>query len=568
MLNNLTNFFNIITNKMIKKVPEANDLIPLGTRDSRYGGKYKPTAITVQDFINSISSEGAVTLTKAELDILILSNSLVLGQSYLITNADPTLYGGTSILVQAISTNKLSLAGEGIFYTPKYTTENSRGIWDLVPYLFDIESFNYGADITFSGTVTQDSTTGNGTGFSATVDISDGYFTVNPNIVTYGQGYVSGDLVTILGSQIGGIDGVDDLVFNISNAVDYQIGGVTFWGGRAWTNLTGLIGASINKYTLNSDWEIIPFNTTNYKISVDAIHYDYSNDRIIKREDRLGNVVSTNNDNINNLIGNNSHPIRDFQWGNKGTNLGIGYEYGCVGNKVIDSLFECINFRVSRCSFNTITAGSSVVDNTIFNNFYKNSIESGGVINNTTGNFSNNKVFNSYILDNIFSSQFSSIRDNNLSVNSGFYGNISILGSGISGNILTSSCYIESNTGSTLSIQDNQLTLKSSISYNAIDYGYIDANFLNGSQIQYTNISNGIGIAGNQFIKAAFSSIIFSQALERLIVNHAYISNADLSLATVIYSQYTKTISINEAGENKLSYINAANVLIITDITA
>lgn len=54
MLNNLTNFWNIITTKMIKKVPEASDLISLGTRDSRYGGKYKSTAITVADFVNSI----------------------------------------------------------------------------------------------------------------------------------------------------------------------------------------------------------------------------------------------------------------------------------------------------------------------------------------------------------------------------------------------------------------------------------------------------------------------------------------------------------------------------------
>ena len=54
MLNNLTNFFNIITNRMIKKVPEDTDLIALGTRDIRYGGKYKPTAITVADFIDSI----------------------------------------------------------------------------------------------------------------------------------------------------------------------------------------------------------------------------------------------------------------------------------------------------------------------------------------------------------------------------------------------------------------------------------------------------------------------------------------------------------------------------------
>ena len=36
MLNNFTNFFNLITNKMIKKVPEATDLVALGTNDARY----------------------------------------------------------------------------------------------------------------------------------------------------------------------------------------------------------------------------------------------------------------------------------------------------------------------------------------------------------------------------------------------------------------------------------------------------------------------------------------------------------------------------------------------------
>jgi hypothetical protein len=55
MLNNLTNFFNIITGRMIKKVPENSDLIPLGTRDIRYGGSYKPTAISVEDFVAALS---------------------------------------------------------------------------------------------------------------------------------------------------------------------------------------------------------------------------------------------------------------------------------------------------------------------------------------------------------------------------------------------------------------------------------------------------------------------------------------------------------------------------------
>lgn len=49
MLNNLTNFFNLITNRMIKKVPEATDLVALGTNDPRYYGNYKPTAITYAD---------------------------------------------------------------------------------------------------------------------------------------------------------------------------------------------------------------------------------------------------------------------------------------------------------------------------------------------------------------------------------------------------------------------------------------------------------------------------------------------------------------------------------------
>lgn len=49
MLNNLTNFFNLITHKMIKKVPESTDLVALGTNDPRYYGNYKPTAITYAD---------------------------------------------------------------------------------------------------------------------------------------------------------------------------------------------------------------------------------------------------------------------------------------------------------------------------------------------------------------------------------------------------------------------------------------------------------------------------------------------------------------------------------------
>ena len=54
MLNNLTNFFNLIRGRKIKTTPDGSDLIPLGTRDPRFDGSYQPTAITVDDFVASL----------------------------------------------------------------------------------------------------------------------------------------------------------------------------------------------------------------------------------------------------------------------------------------------------------------------------------------------------------------------------------------------------------------------------------------------------------------------------------------------------------------------------------
>ena len=64
MLNNLTNFFNLIRGKMMKTTPEPDDLIILGTKDSRYNGGYKPTGITVSDFTSSLQPDRLVAGTK------------------------------------------------------------------------------------------------------------------------------------------------------------------------------------------------------------------------------------------------------------------------------------------------------------------------------------------------------------------------------------------------------------------------------------------------------------------------------------------------------------------------
>jgi len=117
MLNNLTNFWNIITTKMIKKVPEASDLISLGTRDSRYGGKYKSTAITVADFVNSIPAPP------------IGVQSVVAGTNVTVNNVDPlnpivnslpdgvqSIVAGTNVTVNNTDPSNpiVSATGEGL----------------------------------------------------------------------------------------------------------------------------------------------------------------------------------------------------------------------------------------------------------------------------------------------------------------------------------------------------------------------------------------------------------------------------------------------------------------------
>jgi hypothetical protein len=49
MLNNLTNFFNLIIGRKIKTSLDSTDLIAIGTRDARFTGNYQPTAIQFGD---------------------------------------------------------------------------------------------------------------------------------------------------------------------------------------------------------------------------------------------------------------------------------------------------------------------------------------------------------------------------------------------------------------------------------------------------------------------------------------------------------------------------------------
>jgi hypothetical protein len=79
MLNNITNFFNLIKSKRIKTELESEDLIAIGTRQSKSKGDYKPTAIQFSDLqaqlggggitLTTVGTTGASTLVGSTLNI-------------------------------------------------------------------------------------------------------------------------------------------------------------------------------------------------------------------------------------------------------------------------------------------------------------------------------------------------------------------------------------------------------------------------------------------------------------------------------------------------------------------
>lgn len=102
------------------------------------GATVSLTKLTLQQmdenfiFLQNLIS-GLTPLTVSEVVDLKNNSQIVIGQAYLITDADPTLYGsdspfnfgdGTNIILRGISENSFSSNGYGKFYNPKYSDYN------------------------------------------------------------------------------------------------------------------------------------------------------------------------------------------------------------------------------------------------------------------------------------------------------------------------------------------------------------------------------------------------------------------------------------------------------------
>ena len=367
----------------------------------------------VQDHSSGGGGASVTTITKSNLDTLVNNNNLSVGSIYKITGVDPTLYDdgttqGTTIYLEALTTNKLSLEGDGLFYVPKYNQAiEEYGIWSNRS--------------TWAATANTGTFQGN-ENITANNNATGQLFTnLDANLFISTGGYWT-TATSITGDNSGATATITDIVLK-----SYDIGDKVIWGGYSWTNLMGYVGSNVNSLVMDFEWSKDVYDLNNYNLVLDIIHYDFDNDTIIYRADVSGNVVDSSKANIDYwslYYEYDGNPINVFQWGNNAQFDINNYEIIGVGNNIIENSYcQNINFSGSGFYSNSLSGGSYFNYNILSSRsyFYYNSLSS-------RSGFS----YNSLSSDSYFQS-------NSLSSDSGFYYNSLSGGGSFYSNTLSSS---------------------------------------------------------------------------------------------------------------------------------
>ena len=230
-----------------------------------------------------------VEITRAELLTAIDDEELVPGAFYKIsgvaTGSDEILLqeGGTTIILQAITSSLLSSKGFGLFWNPNYDTID---VWDntfdlemaagVTGPFFDMEELlNCEAP---SNVILRP----NVYDTSAIVSLSDysasDFFTDPAN---YPIPFISDNT------------GIEGEFVSANYTSSYTVGGFAIWGGRVWGNLSGNIGSVVDEFELNEeDWQLVPFaEGPCYNLVIDEIEYDVANNNIAYRRDAKNNIT-------------------------------------------------------------------------------------------------------------------------------------------------------------------------------------------------------------------------------------------------------------------------------------
>lgn len=549
--------------------------------------------LNLEDIIPG-GSGGASSVTKAEIDVLISSNALVPGSIYIISGVDVPLYGGTTVILKAATTNKLELAGHGIFYNPKYlnsqlTPNNGYGIWS-----------NY-ITLTFSnvvGTFNNDESITANNGATA-IYLAEGFLE-----------WVSGDwsaATSVTGSYYGG-------TANVTGGVSpsYAIGQDVIWGGKHWTNISGNVGTAVDKYTLSSaDWTAIPFNDVDYNVEVDIIHYDYIHDMIVRRKDRYDNDVDGNFQVFDEFASPNGYsfgnPIKDFQWGNypDDWNTNDYWYLGVQSNYVKDSYLDCINFIGEYLWNNTLIEksymnnnktdtrvliennnlkGASFIDENVcnFGGFYNLELSDYSRVSNnflSLGQIGESRLKKSRIDSNAISGRvfIGNIRYCDLDDDSFIENNKLIAGCDISSVKLTNQSSIRDNivdaTSGGSGINRVVLNIASKIAGNNLSGANISFVSLNSSTLLQNTIL-GLGssiqdlVLNNVVFDFSSSGTLTGKSIGNITGQYANTSAFNISAATIIYGNYPKQLLKNSAGTTRLGYYNNSDVFTIVNVNA
>jgi hypothetical protein len=522
-------------------------------------------------------------------DILTIDNTHLGGTgsgfSYTVSERDFFLFNetylGTTIYLQALTTNTLTKEGYGEFWNPKYIEDendanDNKGIYTNV--------FAWDLSVT-SGTFNRNE---NWTADNGATGTFVGTINTNKFVV------LSGDPTTIT-SIIGDETGATGNVFGLTTQPGYSTGTKVLWGGYSWINLNGNLGKKIDLLTLDEEWFKNGYNSTDYNKVYDVIEYDYENDWIQRRyEVKSGNDVSNtyiNHQAFNSAYGLNNS-ISVFMFGNESV---------VYVNIIKDSYFESVDFNGAELVYNKFTGNSKFYDNIYDGSsiVYKNNVDNSNILgnnilfgssitenivsysseisgnclynnstitNNTLNNESsinNNDVINSSVLANYLedSNQLlnklnnSLIRENK-QISSGL--NENILSSGIiEFNNIGGNCLIENNTLTSSALRLNILKLGSSIELNILTSSNIFSNELKQtSEINENTLTSSGEIAANSLIRSSINSNI---------LNSGKISKNNSIISVILSNELSSSAIIEENILNNNSYITS-NIFISGDI--
>jgi len=108
MWNNITNFFTLIREGKIKKVPVGTDILPIGTKDPRFDGGYQASGITVDDFVASLPAGGVQSVTAEP-------SPAPGGDGIFVDNTDPL---NPVLSFTGVEVDGTTITGDGTFGNP------------------------------------------------------------------------------------------------------------------------------------------------------------------------------------------------------------------------------------------------------------------------------------------------------------------------------------------------------------------------------------------------------------------------------------------------------------------